>query len=136
MLSYGPFLSYSVCLIRAPNHMNKVLFSLGSLLASLLPTAASAAIGLERARDVARSEGLFLGTTLDIIQNIIIFLMTGNALLALGAMIWAATLYVTSLGNEDKLETAKKTVLYAMVGLLLMAGVFIILQIIKKIIVP
>lgn len=90
--------------------------------------------GLNEAKTVATKEGLYTKTPLDIIENIILFLMAGNAVLALMAIIWASVLYITSWANEDHLEKAKKSILYAIIGLLMMSVAFYIIKIIKTII--
>lgn len=42
------------------------------------------------------------------------------AILALAALIYGAVLYITSMGDEGKTERAKKIILYALVGIILL----------------
>lgn len=42
------------------------------------------------------------------------------AVLALVALVWGAVMYITSLGDESRIEKAKKIILYALLGLLVL----------------
>ena len=121
--------------------MKKIIFAIGTLGILLSPIELLAEApqgafqqGINNAKTVATREGLYTKTTLDIIENVILFLMAGNAVLALAAFIWASVLYVTAWANEDHIEKAKKTILYAIIGLLMMSVSFIIIRIIKDVI--
>ena len=49
------------------------------------------------------------------------------AVLAVGALIYGAVMYIVSMGDEGRAETAKKIILYALVGLLVLgvAGILV-----------
>jgi hypothetical protein len=49
------------------------------------------------------------------------------AVLALVALVWGAVMYITSLGDEGRVEKAKKIIIYALVGLLILgvAGILV-----------
>jgi hypothetical protein len=118
--------------------MKKYLTIVTSVVVSLAPVSVFAATtfkeGIAEAGQTAAKNGLFLASTLNIIENIILFLMAGNALLAVGAIVWASFLYVTSFTDEEKTKKAKLTVIQAVVGLLLIVLAFIIVQTIRKVI--
>ncbi len=120
--------------------MKKIILVMSSLTLLLMPAELLAQApgafqqGINTAQKTAADEGLYTKTTLDIIGNAILFLMAGNAVLALAAIIWASVLYVTAWANEDHIEKAKKTILYAIVGLLMMSVAFIIIALIKNVI--
>lgn len=58
------------------------------------------------------------------------------AVLALGSLLYGAVLYIASLGDEGKTETAKKVIMYAIIGLLVLGAagiaVNVVINIIKK----
>lgn len=86
---------------------------------SLVPMAALAALGDNKLTENTRDTSLvgFLGS----IQT---WLLSIVGVLALLFVVYGGFLYVTSGGNKERLETAKKTLTYAIIGLLLvvMAG--------------
>lgn len=63
---------------------------------------------------------------LDIINFVIYILAMLGIILAIGFLIWAAILWITSGGDKQKLESARKTVVFAIVGLIIVLWAFII----------
>lgn len=51
------------------------------------------------------------------------------AVLALAALLWGALMYITSLGDEGKAETAKKIIMYALIGLLILGAAGIVVNV-------
>lgn len=73
----------------------------------------------------SRLKGLTVASVLDwILQAIPIFL----APLALLAIIWSGVLYLTSMGDAAKAEAAKKNLTWAVVGLIILIGLWAILK--------
>ena len=53
----------------------------------------------------------------DVLARVINWLLTMVALLAMIALVWGGIMYIISLGNDQKVETAKKIIMYAIIGL-------------------
>lgn len=51
------------------------------------------------------------------------------AVLALAALLYGAVLYITSLGDEGKTEKAKKIIIYAIVGIVILGAAGIIVNV-------
>lgn len=94
---------------------------------------ALAALGLEEAGKVATDQGLFQGTLSGIIREVILWLMSLSTVIALAALIWAGFLYISAFTNEKNVEQAKKIAFYAILGLILMGGAFLIINVVRKI---
>lgn len=71
-----------------------------------------------------------------IIENIIKWLLSFAAILALGALLYGSVIYITSLGDESKTSRAKKIIIYAIFGLIVTGGSFVVVQTIKTEIIP
>ncbi len=67
------------------------------------------------------------------IQNIIQIFVTIAGLVATGFMVVGGFRYMTSSGNPEALDGAKKTVLYSAVGLAIVIGAFVISKIVTDI---
>ncbi len=52
------------------------------------------------------------------------------AVVALAALLYGAVLYITSMGDEGKTETAKKIILYAIIGLLVLGVAGIVVNVV------
>ena len=55
-----------------------------------------------------------------------------GAILAVIMLLWAAFLYVTSWGEEAKAETAKKTAIWSIAGLVLILMAYTIMNVVNK----
>ena len=69
-------------------------------------------------------EGSIITTIIFIIRYVLIF----AGILALFAFIWAGFLYITTFINEENNETAKKVMLYAAIGILLIIFSWVIVD--------
>lgn len=69
-------------------------------------------------------EGSLIETIIFIIRYVLIF----SGILALFAFIWAGFLYITTFVSEENHETAKKVMLYAAIGLLLIIFSWVIVD--------
>ena len=67
------------------------------------------------------------------IQNIIQIFVTIAGLVATGFMVVGGFRYMTSSGNPEALDGAKKTVLYSAIGLAIVIGAFVISKIVTDI---
>lgn len=56
------------------------------------------------------------------------------AALALAALVWGAIMYITSMGDEGKADTAKKVILYAIIGLIVLGAAGMVVNIFINII--
>ncbi len=102
----------------------KKLRNFGLTLLSLLPTSVLAALGDEKLIENDRDNSLkaFLLS----IQNWLLGLVGGLAALFI---VYGGFLYITSGGNKERIDTAKKTLTYAILGLLLVALAGVILNV-------
>lgn len=98
--------------------------------------------GLETLRDKVVAGGGVAPSTLGdpiggankIIFNVIKYMLSLVAILALVAMIWASIMYILALGDEGKAEKAKNIILYAIIGIVVSGLSFVILTVIQGII--
>lgn len=127
--------------------MNRTVFFLAPLLVVMLlsTTAVRADVsevvedphslteGLERLGDFAGDQGVKThGTVTTLIITIINGLLAVSALLALGALVWGGMMYIMSLGDEGRAGTAKKIVMYAVIGVVVVLLSFVIIQSIQR----
>lgn len=71
-------------------------------------------------------------SALDFIVKVLQFILSLLALLALIILIIAGLMYLLSLGDERKTESAKKTILAAIIGLLIVGTSLLILTVIQS----
>lgn len=64
------------------------------------------------------------------IQNVIQIFVTLAGLVAAGFFVWGGFRYITSSGNPEALDGAKKTIMYSAVGLAVVLGAFVISNIV------
>ena len=62
-----------------------------------------------------------------VVINVVLALV---AILATGVLIWAGISYVISLGNEEKIQTAKRMLLYSIIGLLIIGLAAVIVNVV------
>lgn len=67
-----------------------------------------------------------------VMQNIINFLIPLSGAVAVIFLIWAGIKYITAGGDKEKIESAKHTIIYALIGLLLVAFSFAIIKLIAN----
>lgn len=82
-------------------------------------------------------EGVFVeapGGAAGIIVNIVMWMMSIIALLALAFIVYGAIKYVTSAGNEKQIEEAKKILLYAIIGLVIAILAVVIIQLVARVV--
>jgi len=63
-------------------------------------------------------------------RSIIQVLVTLGGLLAVGFFVWGGIRYITSSGNPESLDHAKKTIFYSAIGLVIVLGAFVISNIV------
>jgi len=67
-----------------------------------------------------------------VLATIINWLLSMVALLAMVALIWGGIMYILSLGDESRATTAKKIILYAIVGLVVVIVSFVIITTVQR----
>lgn len=65
------------------------------------------------------------------IKSIIQIMVTLAGLIAAGFFVWGGVVYITSSGNPEQLDRAKKTILFSAVGLAIVLGAFVLTNIIS-----
>lgn len=55
-------------------------------------------------------------------------LFVGGVVLSLGALIWGGIQYTKSRGDEEMVQRARMTIIYAIVGLIIIAFAFVVVQ--------
>lgn len=71
-----------------------------------------------------------------IFLQVIQFLTLLAGSVALAALVWAGFQYMVAAGNENQIANAKRVAFWAVVGLIVIAGAFIVLQFIQSIFAP
>lgn len=67
------------------------------------------------------------------IKNIIAVLVTLAGVSATGFFVWGGFRYITSSGNPEQLDGAKKTIVYSAIGLAIALGAFVFSNIVTQI---
>jgi TRAP-type C4-dicarboxylate transport system permease small subunit len=65
------------------------------------------------------------------IKSVIQILVTLAGLVAAGFFVWGGVGYITSSGNPESLDRAKKTILYSAIGLAVVLGAFVLTNVIS-----
>ncbi len=68
------------------------------------------------------------GSLRELVKTIVNFFLTFLGLLAVIMIIYGGFLYVTAAGKEDKVETAKKIIMYSVIGILIIMLSFAIVS--------
>ena len=66
------------------------------------------------------------------IENVIQILVTIAGLVAAGFFVWGGIGYITSSGDPEKLDRAKKTIVYSAIGLVIVLGAFVLSTIVTQ----
>ena len=67
------------------------------------------------------------------ITNVIQILVTIAGLLAAGFFVWGGINYITSSGNPEHLDRAKRTLLYSAIGLAITVGAFVLTNVVTQV---
>lgn len=70
-----------------------------------------------------------------ILTKIINWILGLAAVIAVGVIIWGGLMYILSFGDEGKAGTAKKIIFYAVIGLILVGGSFVIVRMVRDILI-
>ncbi len=100
--------------------MKKAIF-INSLLLTALLTASPA---FAQSADVSKVQNF--------IQNIIQVMVTLAGLVSVMFFVWGGFKYMTSSGNPESLDTAKKTIMYSAVGLAITLGAFVLSNVVTQ----
>lgn len=71
------------------------------------------------------------GNLLAFLQKVLDIVIKLGAIIALIAIIYAGFLFVTAGGSDEKIKTAKKTILYTVLGTAIILGAKVILTVIE-----
>lgn len=66
------------------------------------------------------------------IQSVIKVLVTIAGLVSAGFFVWGGIGYITSSGNPESLDRAKKTILYSAIGLAIVLGSYVLSNIVTQ----
>ncbi len=66
------------------------------------------------------------------IKNIIQVMVTLAGAVAAGFFVWGGFRYITSSGNPEALDGAKKTILYSAIGLAVVLGAYVLMNIVTQ----
>lgn len=66
------------------------------------------------------------------IQSVIQVLVTLAGLVSAGFFVWGGIGYITSSGNPEALDRAKKTILYSAIGLAVVLGAFVLSNVVTQ----
>jgi len=77
-------------------------------------------------KDVKGQGGLVTKSATDVVGNIIQWAIGIVGVILVIMLIYGGVLYMTSAGNEQKVESAKKTITYAVIGITIVALAFAI----------
>ncbi len=102
------------------------------------PSPRSVAEGINCVKDeIARPGGLAVDQTeTSLLQKIIEWLLSLVAILALVALITGGVWYIVSFGSEEQTKRAKRVILYAIIGLLVVFISFAILAAVQTLFAP
>lgn len=93
------------------------------------PSTLIGGIDCVRTNIASQDKGLYQGTSAGpLLKSVILWLLSLVAVLALLALIVGGIMYIISFGDESRAERAKKIILYAIVGLLIVGASFVIIQ--------
>lgn len=71
----------------------------------------------------------------EIITNVIQWMLAVSVMIALAALIWGGIMYILALGDENRAAKAKKILLYAIVGLIIVGTSYAIISAVKELII-
>jgi len=72
------------------------------------------------------------GTVISYVRDVISLLINFAGIIALIMIFYATIIYVTSYGDDAKIETAKKTLLWSIIGVIIVALAWIIVYFVNK----
>ena len=101
--------------------MKKAIIFQSILLTALL----SASPVFAQSADVSKVESF--------IKNIIQILVALASFIAAGFFVWGGIKYMTSSGNPESLDGAKKTILYSAIGLAVTLGAYVLMNIVTQV---
>lgn len=91
--------------------------------------------GFERVDKARAAAGIREFNSLgDFILAILAVITALVAVIALVALVWGALMYITSLGNDEKVEKAKKIIMYAIIGLVILGAAGILVNVVINLI--
>ena len=111
----------------------KKVLSKGAMIISALPAIVLAADVPTAVSPVSGSEGL---TAADIVTNLVNYILGFAAAIAVLFLVYGGVKYMSSQGNEDNIAGAKHTILYSVIGLLVIVLSFVIVTFVSSQLAP
>lgn len=108
--------------LRGGENMKKLIIIQSVFITSLI--VATPAFAQAVGGDVTRIQSF--------IQSIIGIFVTLSGLIATGFFVYGGVRYITSSGNPEALDSAKKTILYSSIGLAIVLGAFVLSNIVTQ----
>jgi len=82
------------------------------------------------------SRGIFRGGEAgQFIVDMVTWMMSIIGAVAIAFIVWGAVMYVTSAGREKQIETAKRILLYAIIGFIIAILAVVILQVVGRVVI-
>ncbi|MFA5933180.1 MAG: pilin [Microgenomates group bacterium] len=101
--------------------MKKIIYTSSLLLTALIVASPVFAAGA----DVSKVQTF--------IQSIIQIFVTLAALVATAFLVWGGFRYMTSSGNPESLDVAKKTIMFSAIGLAIVLGAYVLSNIVTQV---
>lgn len=111
------------------NFIKKILAS-GSILASLLVVGISS---VTAATSVKITNPIKTSDFSELVENFLLWILSVGGALALFMLVIGGVFYVTSSGNEQKIETARKIITWTILGLMLILASYSIIVVLDKV---
>ena len=88
--------------------------------------------GLSCVTNLQQQSGIRNQTPAQLVLSIIAIVLSVAGVLAVGAIVYGGIKYITSAGDEKKADEGKRTLIYAVLGLLIIGAAIIIVNIVLR----
>jgi hypothetical protein len=102
------------------------LFSLFLSLNNIAPVSAALDIGMERVKNIELAESDT--DPRDIIINIVKYFMTFLGIVAVCMILYGGYIWMTAVGNEDKVSKAKQIIVAGLIGMIIILSAYVIVD--------
>jgi len=106
------------------------------LVAPALTQAADPPTPREGLKEIETSSGLQKGTPAAFVSNIIKWILGVVGVILVAMFVYGGVMYATSAGNDERVETGKKIMIYAIIGVAIIAAAFIASDYVIKALIP
>lgn len=87
-------------------------------------------------KTIGDTSGLQKGTVASFVSNIIKWILGIIGIILVAMFVYGGVMYATSAGNDERVETGKKIMIYAVIGVAIIAVAFIASDYIIKALIP